>query len=73
MTNLTMDEPQKEALFAAIWENFEHFEIITYMTNDESVPTFMTQKKQRKFSEENFIKAYSEGHMDIEDLVTIMF
>lgn len=66
-----LEQEQKSELFKAIWDNFEQFEIIGFPNDEQS--TFLTQSKVRRFQIKNFINAYGEGQMDIEDLVYVLF
>lgn len=71
VSNLNIDQQQKEELLNAIWENFDHFEIISNIPDDST--TFLTTNKTKRFRKENFISAYLSGEMDIEDMVYILF
>ena len=66
ITNMTIDDEQKENLFRAIWENFEQFEVVGYHhPSPYGENTFMAMNKVRRFNMQNFMKAYEEGHMDV--------
>ena len=68
---MEIETKSKEELFTALWGNFEHFGIISYPKEESQ--TFITTNRSKIFSKENFLKAYKEGHMDINDLIYVLF
>lgn len=57
INNLDIVNEEKDALFNAIWENFETYEIITYKSSEQG-NSFITQIKKRIFRGDNFKIAY---------------
>lgn len=59
---MEIENSSKEDLFKAIWDNFEHFDIIGYPNKEgDQTTTFITQNIVRRFVINNFIGAYNEG------------
>lgn len=73
MLNLELDAASKDALLSAIFSNFEHFEVMSATPEGDSTSIFLTSHKTKHFRKNNFINAYRNGSMNIEDLVFVLF
>jgi hypothetical protein len=71
VSNLNLDNNSKETLLSALMKNFEHFDVINNVTEESSI--FLTSNKTRYFMKNNFIAAYKNGSMNIDDLVYVLF